>query len=189
VADANDKVVPQPPAESAWRDAWQGPALVGGALALVAAGVYAFISRPKHDVLEDFRSAQERMEAKEYASALQTLGQRVLPVLNKGGLTKEQEQGFYLMRARALYLGQREAGVDRKENHENILAEYVRATKAGADLAWQDEIYLLRTHVSLGDLDKAARSAHRTVERTHRVEPRNACGPSARTRTALAVRG
>jgi len=150
------KSQPAPAATSAsWKDAWQGPALVLGAAALIGAGVYAFVTRPKHDVTIDFRDAETLMEGKEYAKALETLGQRVLPVLNKGGLTKEQEQGFYLMRARALYLGQREAGVDRKENHENIVTEYTRATKAGAELTWQDTVYLLRTHVALSEPDKA----------------------------------
>ncbi|HLP85121.1 MAG TPA: tetratricopeptide repeat protein [Phycisphaerales bacterium] len=143
-------------AKASWKDAWQGPALVVGAAALVGAAGYAFVTRPKHDVTVDFRAAETLMDEKEYAKALETLGQRVLPVLNKGGLSKEQEQGFYLMRARALYLGQREAGVDRKENHENIVTEYARAEKAGAELTWQDSVYLLRTHVALKDLDKAA---------------------------------
>jgi TolA-binding protein len=155
VADAgSDKPVEK--AGSPWKDAWQGPALIGGAIALVAAGAYAFVTRPKHDVTLDFRDVETLMDEKQYGKALETLGQRVLPVLNKGGLNKEQEQGFYLMRARALYLGQREAGVDRKENHENIVTEYARATKAGAELTWQDSVYLLRTHVSLNELDKAA---------------------------------
>jgi tetratricopeptide (TPR) repeat protein len=147
---------PAPASSSAWKDAWQGPVLAIGAAALIGAAAYAFITRPKHDVTIDFRNAESMMNDKAYAKALETLGQRVLPVLNKGGLTKEQEQGFYLMRARALYLGQREAGVDRKENHENIITEYTRATKVGAELAWQDTVYLLRTHVALQDFDKAA---------------------------------
>lgn len=149
------KSQPAAPASASWKDAWQGPVLVLGAAALISAGVYAFVTRPKHDVTIDFRDAEAMMQEKQYAKALETLGQRVLPVLNKGGLTREQEQGFYLMRARALYLGQREAGVDRKENHENILTEYTRATKAGAELTWQDTVYLLRTHVALNEPDKA----------------------------------
>ncbi|MFO0856126.1 MAG: tetratricopeptide repeat protein [Phycisphaerales bacterium] len=112
-----------------WKDVWQVPAMIGAAALLVGGGVYALATRPKADVLVDFKKAQAQMQEKKYAEAVATLSEKVLPILNKGGLTNEQRRGFHLMRARGIYLGQKEAGVDRVENHEAILDEYARAEK------------------------------------------------------------
>ncbi len=120
---------------------------------------YAFMTRPKPDVLADFRKAEAQMQEGEYADAVATLSERVLPLLNKGVLDEDVRRGFHLMRARGLYLGQVEKGIDRKENHANIHAEYLRAKVAGATLEPQDELYLARTLMSLGRLDEAAEFA------------------------------
>lgn len=114
---------------SGWKEVWQVPAMIGAAALLVGGGVYALATRPKADVLVDFKKAQAQMQEKKYAEAVATLSEKVLPILNKGGLTNEQRRGFHLMRARGIYLGQKEAGVDRTENHEAILDEYARAEK------------------------------------------------------------
>lgn len=116
-------------AGAGWKDVWQVPAMIAAAALLVGGGVYALATRPKGDVLVDFRKAQAQMEDKQYAKAVATLSEKVLPILNKGGLTNEQRRGFHLMRARGIYLGAKEAGVDREENHEAILDEYARAEK------------------------------------------------------------
>jgi tetratricopeptide (TPR) repeat protein len=149
--------VPAQAGSSAWRDVWQLPTLLGAGLVLLGGAVYGFITKPKPNVMTDFSRAQDQIDEKRYADAVTTLNQRVLPVLSAGGLNREQEQGFYLMRARALALGQREAGVDRVENHENIVAEYERAERLGATLAAKDEMFIGDSLRALGELDKAAK--------------------------------
>jgi tetratricopeptide (TPR) repeat protein len=144
---------PQTPARL--RDVWQVPALVGAGAVLAGAAIYAFVTQPKPDIAKEFKEAESLMQEQAYGEALELLGQRVLPVLNKGGLTREQERGLYLMRARALYLGQKEAGLSRAENHENILKEYDRALKLDAELSPQDQAYRARTFLALGRLDEA----------------------------------
>jgi TolA-binding protein len=113
------------------------------------------MTRPKPDPLDDFRLAESQMSGSQYAEALDTLSNRVLPLLNKGMLTQEQRRGFHLMRARALYLGQKERGIARTENYENITAEYERASKEGASLQPQDEVYIAEALVATGKLDDA----------------------------------
>jgi tetratricopeptide (TPR) repeat protein len=136
--------------------AWQLPALAGGVLLLIGGVSYAFLTRPKPDPLIDFRVAESQMKSGEYAEAVATLSERVLPLLNKGVLDEEARRGFHLMRARGLYLGQREKGIDRKENHENIKSEYLRAEVAGAKLEPQDHLYMSRTLLALDQLPEAA---------------------------------
>ncbi len=137
------------------REVWQVPALVGAGAVLAGAAIYAFVTQPKPDIANEFKKAEALMQEQAYGEALELLGQRVLPVLNKGGLSKEQERGLYLMRARALYLGQKEANLSRAENHENIIKEYERAMKLDAELAPQDQAYRARTYLALGKLDEA----------------------------------
>ena len=142
-----------------WRDVWQVPLLAASAATLAAAVVWSFATRPKPDVGNEFARAQHQMESREYAEALDTLGHRVLPILVEGGLTPEQERGFYLMRARALYLGQREKGISRHENYENIVKEYGRAKALGQELEPQDGVYLARSLLHTHDLNRAAEYA------------------------------
>jgi tetratricopeptide (TPR) repeat protein len=153
--NAKDAPTPETGGPHKLRDVWQVPAFVGAGAVLVGAAVYAFMTAPKPDIAGEFKKAEELMQGQAYGEALELLGQRVLPVLNKGGLTKEQERGLYLMRARALYLGQKEAGVSREENHKNILKEYDRALKLDAQLQPQDEAYRAKTYLALGKLDEA----------------------------------
>lgn len=136
---------------------------------LLGGAVYGFITKPKPNVMSDFARAQDEIEDKRYADAVATLNRRILPVLSAGGLTREQEQGFYLMRARALAMGQREAGVDRTENHENIVEEYEKAEKLGATLTIKDEKFLGDSLRALGELEKAARRAS-AIQDEHRDE-------------------
>lgn len=150
------------PAEAAprtWRSLWQVPALIGAALLLAGGVFYAKATRPKPNIVADFRRAQEQIEERQYALAISTLNERVHPVLAAGGLTREQEQGFYLMRARALYLGQREAGIAREDNNRNIIAEYERALRLEAQLQPEDHIALAETLLALGELERAAKHA------------------------------
>ncbi len=128
-ADPASSTANSPAGGAGWKDVWQVPAMIGAAALLVGGGVYALATRPKADVLVDFKKAQAQMQEKKYAEAVATLSEKVLPILNKGGLTNEQRRGFHLMRARGIYLGQKEAGVDRVENHQAILDEYARAEK------------------------------------------------------------
>lgn len=151
-----------PPAR--WRDVWQAPLLVGGALILVGGAVAALMTRPKPDINSYFRAAEAHMTEKEYGDAIGTLNDRVLPLFAKQALTKDQQRAFYLMRARALYLGQVEKGVELRENHEAIAREYADAERLEATLEAEDQRYVARTLLALGEVDKAIQRIEKLPE-------------------------
>lgn len=161
-----------PAAPPTWREVWQVPVLVVSAIAL-AAGLFMVVSTaPKPDYTGDLASATSQVEAGQYGDALQTLNTKVMPLVNARVLSPEQERKFFLLRARALAMGQREMGLDRPENNTSILAEYAEAEKRHAVLDERDQYYLAMAHTSLGELDKAIMRADRLSdqERGRRVE-------------------
>lgn len=146
------------------RDVWQAPVLGVAAVALAVGIVAAVRSAPKPDVSRDLREAGIRVEQGEYGEALETLNTVVLPHLNNNHLSVEERGAFHLFRARALYLGQRQAGVDRRENHERVKSEFALALKNGARITPDDEYYLANTSIALEEYDEATRLAERMGE-------------------------
>lgn len=139
------------------RDLWQVPALVAGVLVLGGAVVTAVMTAPAPDLTTDLERAARAVEHADYAGALATLNKSVLPHVAEGHLGREQLAEFHLLRARSLFLGQQEAGLDRRVNHENILKEYGSAERLTAPLSSDDQYYLARTRLSLGELPEAVR--------------------------------
>ncbi|MCE7972929.1 MAG: hypothetical protein DYG92_01200 [Leptolyngbya sp. PLA1] len=137
------------------RELWQVPALVAGVLVLGSAVVTAVMTAPAPDLTSDLERAAKAVERADYAGALATLNKSVLPHVAQGHLGREQLGEFHLLRARSLFLGQQEAGLDRRVNHENILKEYASAERMNAALGADDHYYLARTRLSLGELREA----------------------------------
>lgn len=137
------------------RELWQVPALVVGVLVLGSAVVTAVMTAPTPDLTSDLERAAKAVEQADYAGALATLNKSVLPHVAQGHLGREQLAEFHLLRARSLFLGQQEAGLDRRVNHENIVKEYASAEGLNAPLNAADQYYLARTRLSLGELPEA----------------------------------
>ena len=155
-----------------WREVWQAPVL-GAAGVLLAGGLIAAVmTAPKPDLNVDLRTAASEIEAKRFGVALETLNAKVLPRLAKDVLTPEQRREFHLLRARALYLGQRELNLDRADNNRAIASEYEEAERRHATLTESDVYFLASTRVSLGELDAAVVTAAALPEssRTRRIE-------------------
>lgn len=150
-----------PAAPARWRDAWQIPTLAVAGLALAGGLAATLMSAPKPDVSGDLTRAVHQVEAREYVGALETLNTRVLGHVNKRALTPDQEREFFLTRARALAMGQKDAGLDRDENNEAIIAEYSEAQRRGAGLDDRDHYLLGHAYASLGRLDEACEQMER----------------------------
>lgn len=140
-----------------WGQVWQVPALMAGLAAIGWAGWYAAKTTPQIDRGGGLVVAAGQVEKGAYEGALGTLNELVLPYLAKAELTQEQEREFFLLRARAVFLGQRDLGFSRKVNNENIVAEYGRAEKLGAVLGTSDVVYRIHTLIDLGEFDSALR--------------------------------
>ncbi len=138
-----------------WRHVWQIPVLAVGIGAIAWAGWYAAKTTPRIDRGGGLTEASGQIEKGEYEGALGTLNEKVLPYLSKAELTPDQEREFYLLRARAVFLGQRDLGFSRQANNENILKEYERASQLGATLTSRDLAYQVHTLIDLGNFDAA----------------------------------
>lgn len=140
-----------------WKDVWQLPVLGLGSIALIAGLVVTIRSAPKPDIGAEVKRASRQVEAKEYGPALDTLNKRVLPYVNRRTLNADQEREFFLLRARALAMGQKDAGIDRADNNNAIVAEYAEAQRRNAELDDRDHYLLGLCYASLGKLDEASR--------------------------------
>ena len=150
---------------------WAVPALAIALLALVGGVVAAVATAPKPDLKVDIKAAAMLLEKGKYGEALDALNTRVRPLMGGDALTPDDRREFYLLRARALYLGQRELDLDRKENNEAIKGEYASAERLHAALDAKDQYYLAQTLVSLGEWDDAVSRTERLpdAERGNRV--------------------
>lgn len=157
-------------APAQWRHVWQVPLTAGAVLALAGAVVMAVATRPKPDLGVELSRAQALVEAKEFAPALVELNTKALP--NTPKMSKDQLRLFHLLRARALYMGQKDAGINRAENHISVVNEYREAEKLNAELTSRDIVNLAETHLALGELDEAAQRVEKVPleMRAERVE-------------------
>jgi tetratricopeptide (TPR) repeat protein len=148
----------QPSVAPRWREVWQMPALIAAAALLGTGLVATVVWAPKPDMSVGLMEAQRQMDGHEYAQALQTLNEQVLPSLAKG-LTPDQRRQFHILRARCLYQGQKDLNIDRPENNRAIVSEYGEAERLNATLEPRDSAFLASTLLSLGDIELAARRA------------------------------
>lgn len=151
----NITIETQPPKVVGWRHVWQAPVLLCGIAAIGWASWFAIKTTPRTDRGASLLVAKDQLTRGEYEEALGTLNERVMPFMAKNELTRDQQRDFYLLRARALYFGQRELMISRKENHEAIVREYDEAKNLGAELSVSDYTALTRSKASLGELDAA----------------------------------
>lgn len=154
---ATEGVSTDAPADAipSWRATWQVPALVAAGLLLIAGIVAAFLTAPKPDYERMLRHAESLVEAQDYPGALAVLNQQVLPHYDSGHLNADQGRRFHLLRARAVYLGEKKAGVELAENARNVLQEFKAATDAGATLERQDQYFLADANITLGHYERA----------------------------------
>lgn len=161
---ADAPVNPTTPDAPHWRELWQVPVLAVGAAALVGAATWAFMTAPKPDATNEFDEARHLVEIGKYGEALDVLNVKIRPEMATDHLTPEQRREFHVLRARSLFLGQREMGINRPENNEAIRGEYETAEKLHEQLTPDDVHYLAQTLLALGDIDGAVTRAQSLPE-------------------------
>jgi len=156
-----------PKPAASWRHVWQLPTALAGAALAVAAITYAVKTNPRVDHGSGLVEAESAISNGKYEEALGVLNTSVLPHVPDGSLTRDQQRKFFLLRARAIYLGQKELGLNREENHRSIIEEYKIAADQGAQLTPRDELYRCDTLVSLGEFDAALELLEALPEEVH----------------------
>src|SRR4029079_16780568 len=122
------------PATSAtpgWRAVWQLPTLIAARLLLVARVAAAFLPAPRPSVERRLAAADGLIDHEDYKGALGLLNDKVRSAYDAGSLTPDQGRRFHLLRGRAVYLGEKQAGVENDQNAKNIIDEYAQAMKDG----------------------------------------------------------
>ncbi len=151
---------PRPaPQPGAWRRAWPIPAMIVGAVGLVGAVMVTLRTTPAPDVAARLNTSTSLIDAARYGEALEALNTTVLPLVGSESMTPDQVRDFFVLRGRALYMGQKDAGISREENHRAIVREYREAEKRGAVLSPRDSAFLAWTQLELGEIDDAAARA------------------------------
>jgi tetratricopeptide (TPR) repeat protein len=158
---------PPPDLRAAVKTSWQLPALALASALFLGGVVAAVIFKPKPDFTGLVADAARLVEKEQYRSALDLLNTRIRPYLDAGALPKEFAPQFHLLRARAIYLGQKEAGISLPVNHENIVAEYLDAEQGGGELEPRDEYFLGDTYIALGKLERAHNRLDRLPDDEH----------------------
>jgi tetratricopeptide (TPR) repeat protein len=138
------------PSRRTWRGVWQAPTLLAS-VALLGAGVWLAVARsPEPDFGSMLDAAGGLVEKEKFERALDVLNTNIRPYLDHKAFTIEQRQRFHTLRARAIFEGQAALGLDRRENHESIIAEYLGAESLGAILEVEDSDRLAHTFISAG---------------------------------------
>lgn len=137
-----------------WKDLWQVPVLVLAGGLLVSGLVYAVKHAPKPEVGGDLTVAESLEKDGRYGEAIEILNTKVLPKLAKAA-SPEQRRDFHLIRARSLYKGQKELGINRPENNRNVIREYEEAKKVNATLEEMDRWFLANAHLDEEEIDES----------------------------------
>lgn len=117
------------------RASWPVPALVL-AIGVLAAGLYSvWSSRPKADPSLPLQVAERLVAGGQYEEAIEALNGPALGFKDSGLATRRQEARFHLARARAFAGQQARLGVNRVENHRQIVADFKRAEELGIGVA------------------------------------------------------
>jgi tetratricopeptide (TPR) repeat protein len=179
VADAPEQTAPQPPATpepgavssepapKSWRQVWQVPAL-GVAIVMLGAGLWlAMVRSPKPDYSGMLDVAGSLIEKDQYQRAIDVLNTDIRPYLDHEGFTPELRQKFHILRARAIFAGQRALSLDLPENHESVVGEYLSAEDLGAALEPMDVSDLAESFIALGMFDKALKRGRSLPNEEH----------------------
>ncbi|GJQ28186.1 MAG: hypothetical protein HBSAPP03_00700 [Phycisphaerae bacterium] len=150
-----------------WREVWQVPALVLGVAVLLGAVAMAVMTTPKTPVEKHLEHAAALLEARRYGESLEYLNTAVLPHLAGTAYSPDDRRTFHLLRARALYRGQKDLGIERTENYASIRGEYESAERLNASLGPDDLVMFTESLMALDDLDAAANRAELLPE-SHR---------------------
>ncbi len=142
-----------------WRGFWQLPVLAVSSLLLVGGLAVTVMRAPKPDLTSAVDTAHQMIEAGQHGEALAELNAKVLPLLAKPEFPDDQRRQFHVLRARAIFLGQKAMGLDRPDNNANVIGEYRAAEKLHTVLEPRDQNYFAQTVLSVGDFDEAVRRA------------------------------
>lgn len=131
------------------------PVLALGLAGLIGGAVFAIRTAPKPDFGTPLENAGSLVAAAEYEHAIELLNTKILPHLESAAMAPLQRARFHQLIARSIALGQKAKGLDRRDNHETVVEQYVEAEHLGAKLDEIDVRAVAESQMALGELDAA----------------------------------
>lgn len=138
-----------------WKAVWPIPLALAAAGALVSGLVVAVAQAPKDDPGIPLAEATELFRQQKFLDSLDKLNADVLHYYNAGKLSPQQQQQFFLLRARSLYSGQERLAISDEANWKAILDAYAQSRKLGAELEPFDMGNMAEAHLGLDDTKRA----------------------------------
>lgn len=139
-----------------WRDLWQAPALVLGALLLVLGLLASITSSPSHDFDGALDDVLALIQREEYDDALERLNGEILPHLAAAeDVPISVRARFHLLRGDAIFLAQAARDGRERSNDRAVIEEYDQAQKLLVELGPDRIARYASSLVALGREDEA----------------------------------
>ncbi len=139
-----------------WRDLWQAPALVLGAVLLVAGLISSITSAPSHDFEGALDDVQALIQQEEYEVALDRLNREILPhLISTKDVSVKTRSRFHLLRGDAIYLAQAARSGNERGNDRAVIEEFDQAQKLLVELGPERIARYASSLVALGREDEA----------------------------------
>ncbi len=146
-----------------WKAVWPIPLAVTAAAGL-AFGLFTAVARaPKDDPGVPLKLARAAYQEEKFVDAIEIINADLVPYINRGKLSAEQEKEFFELRARSLYYGQERMGISQVENFKAIAEAYEQGKRRGMAMEPSDVGNLAESYLYAGDVQKAIDLA-RTLE-------------------------
>lgn len=152
-----------------WKAVWPIPLALAAAAGLTF-GLFTAVARaPKEDPAVPLTLAHNAYDQSKYTDALEIINADLVPYINAGKLSAEQEKDFFALRARSLYYGQERMGISQVENYRAIVEAYEQGRRRGMAIEPADIGNLAESYLFTGEVQKAVDLARKLEGRD---EPR-----------------
>lgn len=138
-----------------WRDLWQAPTLIVGAVLLALGLLSAVGSKPRHDFPGALDDASALIRSERVEEALILLNDEIAPVLTaENGATSDDDARLHALRADAIFLGAGAGSLD-PVNAGRVVDEYTEAERFAMVLTPDRLGRLAMALIALGREDEA----------------------------------
>ncbi|HZW07658.1 MAG TPA: tetratricopeptide repeat protein [Phycisphaerales bacterium] len=142
-----------------WKAVWPIPLAVTSAAALVGGLFLAVARAPKDDPGVPLAHARDAYRQDKYIDVIEIINADLVPYINAGKLSEEQEKEFFQLRARSLFYGQERMGIVQAENFKAIVEAYEQGKRRGMALEPADIGNLAEAYLHAGDVTKGVQLA------------------------------
>ncbi len=148
--------------ERGWRDLWQAPALLFGAVLLSVGLMVSLNATPKNDFPGALDDVDAMIQLSRFDDAMTRLNAEILPrmVEAEGELPSSIRARFHLLRGDAIYMAQSESGGNQPANSRAVIDEYNESERLLVPLTAERVARYASMLMLLGRYDEAIDRIH-----------------------------